>query len=546
MTSPQAGLKNSMAPGLDSTEMVSFSDAPLLNLSDHSLSLVEGQNLVLEQIAQGQPLAEVLSSLARIIEQHSDTTTFCSFLLFDPAENRLRHGAAPSLPDEYCKLIDGVKIGPNVGSCGTAAYYTASIIVEDINTDPRWDDFRAIAQRFNLQACWSTPILNCDDRILATFAMYHPFPYKPTAPDRELVIKATYLARIAIEREETEIALKAANESLEQKVEQRTKALQTAVSQLQEQIKERAKAEAKLRTQTKVLENTLDELRHSQAQVIQSEKMSSLGQLVAGVAHEINNPVGFIHGNVAHLREESGLLLESIDIYERCLNRHPEVIDDETRELLDELDLDFVKHDLPKVLDSIGIGTARIRDIVLSLRTFSRTDEAACKSTNLHEGIDSTIAILQHRLKASPGRAEITIEKHYGTLPNVECFPGQLNQVFMNILSNAIDAIEDAIDQYPDEVDRARITISTGLDADNLVNISITDRGLGIKTDCQTQVFNPFFTTKAVGKGTGLGMSISYQIVTERHNGLLTLESVPNQGTTFHIQIPLQQCSAIR
>lgn len=535
---------SSRLPLVSQAEFGDITCRSLKDQSDQSWALIEGQNLVLEQIAQGLPLADVLSSLAKLIETHSTTTTFCSFLLFDSVENRLYHGAAPSLADEYCKLINGMKVGPNRGSCGTAAYHVASVIVEDIDLDPLWNDFRELAQQFNLRACWSTPILNCEGRVLATFAMYHPFPYKPKASDRELLIKATYLARIAIERAETEMVLKAANELLEQKVEQRTHDLQSAVMQLQEQIEERAKAEARLLIQTKVLEETLQELQQSQAQVIQSEKMSSLGQLVAGVAHEINNPVGFIHGNITHLREESEILLEAIQIYECFLEQHPDLINLAMREQIDELDLDFVKHDLPKVLDSISIGTDRIHKIVLSLRTFSRMDESEYKGVDLHEGLDSTVAILQHRLKALPERAEIKIHKHYGDLPEIECFPGQLNQVFMNVLSNAIDAVEDAMLKYPNETDRSCITISTILD-DGQVMITINDHGLGINENNQSQVFNPFFTTKPVGKGTGLGMSIAYQIVTNRHHGKLTFESVLDHGTTFYIQIPSRQDSAL-
>ncbi|MEM9772743.1 MAG: GAF domain-containing protein, partial [Cyanobacteria bacterium P01_D01_bin.73] len=280
-----------------------------------TLSLAKRQNQVLEKIVEGEPLTVILDDLAQVIEAHSDGELYCSFLLLDQDSQRLCFGAAPSLPEAYGDWVNGIPIGPKVGSCGTAAYFTASVTVEDIATDPLWDGFRELALGFGLKACWSTPVLGRDNRVLATMAIYHSSPYRPTISDRRLVDRVTHLARIAIERQLTEMELKLANESLEQKVEQRTRDLEKVVRNLQEQVQERKAAESRLRVQTRVLEQALKDLQRAQMKMVQSEKMSSLGQLVAGVAHEINNPVSFIHGNLRYLEDYTNSLLKIVDLY---------------------------------------------------------------------------------------------------------------------------------------------------------------------------------------------------------------------------------------
>lgn len=297
--------------------------------------------------------------------------------------------------------------------------------------------------------------------------------------------------------------------------------------------------EKRVRERTCDLENTLNQLQRTQAQMIQSEKMSSLGQLVAGVAHEINNPVSFIHGNLTHIEEYSHNLLNFIELYWRHYpNPVPQI-----QAQAEEIDLEFIQSDLPKTLASMKMGTERIREIVLSLRNFSRHDEAQLKSVNIHEGIDSTLLILQHRLKSRPERPEINIVKQYTDLPLVECYAGQLNQVFMNILTNAIDAIEQKnTKQTLEEIKENSncITISTIVISDiseKWVQIAIADNGIGIPENVKQRIFDPFFTTKPVGKGTGMGMSISYQII-EKHGGKIEFSSTPGQGTEFIIQIP--------
>jgi two-component system, NtrC family, sensor kinase len=274
-------------------------------------------------------------------------------------------------------------------------------------------------------------------------------------------------------------------------------------------------------TQTAQLTQTLSELQETQTQLVQSAKMSSLGQLVAGIAHEVNNPVNFIHGNLSHVERYSQDLLAIVDACQ-ATSTQPQLF----AAFEAEYELDFLRADLPKLLASMQGGTKRIREIVLSLRNFSRLDEAELKVVDLHEGIASTLMILQHRCGA------IALAKQYADLPKIRCYPGLLNQVLMNLVANAIDAVAT------NPVDRpAQITIQTRLHEAN-VQIGISDNGAGISAAHQASLFNPFFTTKPVGEGTGLGLSISYKIITEQHGGRIWAESVVDQGTTFWIELP--------
>ncbi|MGP1386544.1 MAG: ATP-binding protein [Thainema sp.] len=286
--------------------------------------------------------------------------------------------------------------------------------------------------------------------------------------------------------------------------------------------------ETQVKVRTADLQNALEKLQKAQTQLIHTEKMSSLGQLVAGVAHEINNPINFIHGNLAHLKGYATDMLELLSLYQH----HFPNADADIVERCHSLDLDFVSQDLPKILHSMEAGTMRIREIIQSLRNFSRLDEAEVKVVDIHEGIDSTLMILHHRLKQSSENQIIQIVKAYGDLPLVECMAGQLNQVFMNLLSNAIDSLEGIEDQS------GTIEIRTERVGEHHVAIHITDNGRGISEDVKPRIFDPFFTTKPVGKGTGLGLSISYEIIVGKHGGTLTCESSPNRGTTFTITIP--------
>ncbi len=310
-------------------------------------------------------------------------------------------------------------------------------------------------------------------------------------------------------------------------------------------LQELKKATVQAQLQAKQLEEALQELQKAQSQMIQTEKMSSLGQLVAGVAHEINNPVSFIHGNLMYLEQYVGDLLRMISLYQK---RHPSD-DPEIKALAKEIDLEFLTGDLPKMLGSMKVGTDRIRDIVLSLRNFSRMDQSEFKVVDIHEGIESTLLILQHRLYARDDNPGIEIFREYGDLPLVECSAGQLNQVFMNILVNAIDAIESSYISPPNTPPEfqylyspdlsKKIIIQTKLINNSWIQISIADNGMGMTEETKQYIFNPFFTTKAIGKGTGMGLSISYQIITEKHNGKIECISQLYTGTKFIIEIPI-------
>jgi len=295
------------------------------------------------------------------------------------------------------------------------------------------------------------------------------------------------------------------------------------------------------RVQTLLVERRVAEL-----QLVQSEKMSSLGQLVAGVAHEINNPINFIHGNLTYADGYIQDMTRLIQLFQQHYPQpHPAIKDE-----IAEIDLEFLTEDLTKLLRSMRVGTDRIREIVLSLRNFSRLDEAAFKQADLHDGLDSTLMILGHRLKAKTNQPAINLISDYGNLPMVECYPGQINQVFMNLLTNAIDVLEESSTVSPINAQSATITqnsptitIRTAVLPNEWVGIHISDNGPGIPEAVRSQLFDPFFTTKPMGKGTGLGLSINYQIIADKHGGYLRCDSTVGQGTTFIIELPVKQLS---
>lgn len=304
----------------------------------------------------------------------------------------------------------------------------------------------------------------------------------------------------------------------------------------------------KTQRQSIELNRALHDLKQSQTRLIQSEKLASLGELVTGVAHEISNPVNFIGGNLTHANQYAGNLLELLSLYHQACP-HP---DAQLSDRIAAFNPDFLAEDFSKMLSSMQVGVDRIRQIVLSLRHLSRTDETKMQSVNIHDGIESTLLILQHRLKPRSNSAGIRVVKEYGDLPPIECYGGQLNQVLLNILNNAIDALE-AMPELADEVDSINlaapwqtITICTGLIADTQTGtaraiIRIADNGPGIAQSAQQRLFEPFFTTKPAGKGTGLGLSISRQIIVEQHGGVLECYSQPGEGTEFWIEIPARR-----
>jgi two-component system, NtrC family, sensor kinase len=307
-----------------------------------------------------------------------------------------------------------------------------------------------------------------------------------------------------------------------------------AHSQLRSFAKTLAEQNQQLTAQKTELSEALNQLQKTQTQMLQTEKMSSLGQLVAGVAHEINNPVTFISGNLIPTRDYVQGLFKLIGLYQK----HYPNPTDEIQTELEAIDLNFVTEDLPKLLVSMKTGADRIRKIVLSLRNFSRLDESECKAVDIHEGIDNTLMILGHRLSLKPNRPEIQVVREYGNLPQVECHVGEINQVYMNILNNAIDALEPTLN-HP--IACPEIRIRTELDEFQQIVIHITDNGIGIAKEIQPRIFDPFFTTKPIGQGTGMGLSTSYQIVEQQHGGSLTCVSTPQHGTELTIKLPLRK-----
>jgi signal transduction histidine kinase len=292
---------------------------------------------------------------------------------------------------------------------------------------------------------------------------------------------------------------------------------------------------AQLEAANRELEKTVGKLQQAQLQLIQTEKMSGLGQLVTGIAHEINNPINFIHGNLVHTTEYTHELLRLLQTYQEVYPQPTPAM----QTAIDSSDLEFLNEDLPKMLSSMQLGTDRIRQLVQSLRTFAQSDDAQKKPVNIHEGIDSTLMLLQSYLRSKADRPAIQVVKAYGDLPLVECYGGQLNQVFMNLLSNAIDAlVAETKFSHTTEPLLPTIRIQTRREAHWLL-IEITDNGPGIPEPVRQHIFNPFFTTK-VGKATGLGLSISHQIVVEKHGGHLHCTSTVGQGTTFQVKIPAQ------
>ncbi|NEO83929.1 MAG: PAS domain S-box protein [Spirulina sp. SIO3F2] len=314
---------------------------------------------------------------------------------------------------------------------------------------------------------------------------------------------------------QAKLLLEQTNEILEDRVQQRT---------------------ADLTQANQELTTTLGELQRTQMMLLQAEKMSSLSHLVGGVAHEINNPVNFIQGNLKYLKQDIQDLLRFVEHYlEHSTELFPELQD-----LLQDIDLPFLRADLPKMFQSMETGAKRIHQIVLALQNFSRMDEVDWKRVDLHEGMDSTLMLLQHRLQHDSVGDTIALHKQYGDMPCVECYPDQINQVMMSLLLNAIEAIEarQAQQELPS---RGELTLQTTLVNDQWVQIRVTDNGIGIPEEQQTQIFNPFFTTKGVGQGIGMNLALSYQIITENHHGRISVCSQPGVHTTFVIDLPIKR-----
>ncbi|QLE41924.1 GAF domain-containing protein [Nostoc sp. C052] len=450
----------------------------------------------------------VLQELSQLIESSAGM-----ILLLSP------DATAFEIIAEFGVFFDHSQPEPGKGIIGNIVQSNRAELVNDVQADPRLDGQK------NVSAMICVP-LRAKERVLGAIAI---------GTQKTDSYKAEHLKLVSIFASQTAIAIDKAV-----LYEQSTQAALQA------------------KAQTQKLQQALHELQLAQTQLIQSEKMSSLGQLIAGVAHEINNPVNFIYGNLKYVAEYAQDLLHLLAKYQKVLPVAPPELESE----LDNIDLEFIMQDLPKLLDSMKLGTSRIVEIVQSLKNFSRHDEAEMKAVNIHDGIDGTLMILHHRLKADVRRPAIEIIKDYAKLPFIECYPGQLNQVFMNILANAIDALEESMENwevksspqspipitpYPQRgphlpqspVPNPQITIRTKAIDHQWIVVRIADNGPGMKEEVIRRIYDPFFTTKDIGKGTGLGMAISYQIVVDRHGGMLKCRSKPGEGTEFWIQIPI-------
>ncbi|WP_254173337.1 ATP-binding protein [Planktothrix pseudagardhii] len=359
--------------------------------------------------------------------------------------------------------------------------------------------------------------------------------YCKMAKERKAILK-TYelLEEELVCQTQENLELKEINNKLEVKVECYCQELAEAQDKLKQEITESQKAKT-------ALYESLSQIKVIQNQLVNSEKMSALGQMLAGIAHEINNPVNFIYGNLAYVQEYIDDILKIFELYQQYYPQPNPTIQEEA----EAVELDFILEDLPKMLESMQVGAERIREIVLSLRSFARQDGSKMKAINLHEGIDNTLMILQNRLKSKPDHPAIRVIKEYSpALPLVECYGGEMNQVFMNILANAIDAIEENSQHKNLEelkVNPNKIWIKTDIINDHNISITIRDNAGGMAEDIIHHLFEPFFTTKPVGKGTGIGLSISQHIVVEKHNGSLRCISTPGEGTEFIIEIPMTQ-----
>lgn len=351
-----------------------------------------------------------------------------------------------------------------------------------------------------------------------------PFEQKEVLARVNLHLKLRSLTKILADQ----------NLLLKREIEDRL-AAEAALHQLAQELEKRVEE------RTAELSQALDNLKKAQVQIVQSEKMACLGQLVAGVAHEINNPVSFISNNIPIAKEYIADLIAMTRLCQHSVSSTSE-FEDKSQ----EIELDFIVEDLPKIIDSMAVGTERLYNLSMSLRNFSRLDTSALTPVNIHDGLDSTLLILGHRLKSKGSFPGIAVIKEYGELPLVECYPGQLNQVFMNILANGIDALEESTISYPlcgekkQSNDSPQIRICTEMLQDDRVVIRIADNGVGITQEVMQHLFTPMFTTKSVGKGTGLGLSISREIVEAKHGGTLTCISSPEWGVEFVIELPIR------
>jgi predicted ATPase/signal transduction histidine kinase len=458
-------------------------------------------------------LSDLLSTLMQVVMENAGADK-CALMLFKG--NNLSVEATATLKEANTKihstLLQSIPVDFSPEIPGSIINYVSrtneTLVIDDAMTQTFLATDLYLQQQ-QPKSILCTPIIN-QGKLIGILYLENNLTTGVFTRERLEVIKLlTAQAAICLENAQLYRQLEEYSHTLEQKVEERTQELKQKTSQI---------------------ESTLEKLYTTQTQLIQAEKMSGLGQLVAGIAHEINNPINFIYANLQPAREYVTSLIELNHLYQK---NYPQPIQ-EIEEKIADMELDFLVNDLQNLLESMKIGADRIRQIVLSLRNFSRLDEAEIKPVDIHEGIDSTLLILQSRLKNSSKNTEISVIKEYSKLPLVNCSPSALNQVFMNILNNAIYALQELDVNY-----KPTITIRTEIQEPKYVSIRIIDNGMGMSESVRNKIFEPFFTTKPVGSGTGLGLSISYSIVVEQHGGELSCISSPGKGTEFVIEIPV-------
>ncbi|MBD2302957.1 ATP-binding sensor histidine kinase [Nostoc sp. FACHB-190] len=491
----------------------------ILSISSHTIQSSSLNNTSLSQALDLATIVKAFQSLSSEIELDKLLSTLLKVIL----ENAGADKCALLIPKGDCWAIEAlsqlqqpeiilqslpceeivpVSLINRVKNTLVLAVVENAIVEPTLLTDP-------YIQHHSPKSIFCAPIVN-QGKLIGILYLENNLTLGAFTSERvELLNLLCTQAAISLENAKLYHQLENYSHTLEQKVADRTQELTAKATQL---------------------ESTLNQLYSTQAQLIQAEKMSSLGQLVAGIAHEINNPINFIYGNLAAANEYVTSLIELNHLYQSF---YPQTLP-EIDQKIAEIDLEFILNDLPNLLSSMKVGSERIRQIVLSLRNFSRLDESEIKEVDIHSGLESTLLILQHRLQSNSQHPEIIVIKQYGVLPLVNCYASALNQVFMNIINNAIDALETS-----DKNCHPTIKIQTELTEDKTIIIRIADNGLGMNNSEQNQIFNPFFTTKPVGSGTGLGLSTSYSIVVEKHGGKLSCISAPGEGAEFIIEIPV-------